>query len=122
MHGTFGSVAIRNGLVIVLDVTGSVHCLDEKRGNRYWTYDTLSMIFGSPLILGRTIILASEDGEIILIPLSGRLKEDKIQKLETTFLLHSSPVYANNVVYFNTYSSLIAIPCEDFDELEETDD
>ena len=113
MHGSFGSAAVHKGFVIAVDNFGSVHCLDEKKGERLWSYDTMSCIFGSPLILGNTVIVATEDGEVLTIPLTNKLIEDGIEKIKSSSIYQTSPIYANKTLYLTSSSRIFAIECRD---------
>ena len=110
MHNSFGSVAIKNGLVVAVDLNGSIHCLDEKTGKRHWSYDTLDAIWGSPLILDEWIVFSNEDGCVYSIPLSDKLDKEQIRKNETFLMINSSPVFANGTLFFADLSRLFAIP------------
>ncbi|MCA9067562.1 MAG: PQQ-binding-like beta-propeller repeat protein, partial [Planctomycetaceae bacterium] len=39
MHRCVGSPVIQNGLLVLSDFSGLVHCLDAKTGKVHWTYD-----------------------------------------------------------------------------------
>lgn len=113
MHSSFGSAAVAKGFVVVTDLNGCVHCLDEKSGNRLWSYDTLGAIWGSPLIMGDQIIASNEEGSIFSIPLSKTLDKGKVRQNDTCQMLQSSPVFANDSFYFSSYSRLFAIAASD---------
>ena len=109
MRDSFGSVVVKDGLVVAVDLLGSVHCLDEKTGKRHWSYDTMGDIWGSPLILDNWIVVVNEDC-VFCIPLSDKLDAKQIRKNETPLFLHSSPVFANGTLFSTDYSKLYAIP------------
>jgi outer membrane protein assembly factor BamB len=69
MHRALGSVAIHDGLLIAADMTGYVHCFDAKSGELLWNHDLYSQVVASPLIVGRTIYVASDDDEMVLLEL-----------------------------------------------------
>ena len=119
MHQSSGSVAVHKGLVIAADNFGSVHCLDEKTGKRNWSYETSSGIFGSPLILGETIVVANEDGDVLTIPLSNKLDEAEIGIDWSTLMIQTSPIFANGTLYLTSYNKIFAIPCVDVAEKTE---
>ena len=112
MHGTLGSVAIHEGFVVATDVNGSVHCLDEDSGKRHWSFDTMSRIYGSPLILGNQISVTNEDGVVYSIPLSKELDRENLQETWGSYIFSSSPVFANGTVYMTTYKNILAFECE----------
>ena len=110
MHSSLGSVAIANGLAIVADLHGSVHCLDEKTGERHWSYKTYAAIWGSPLIMGDTISVLDEDGVVYSIPLNSTLMTDEIHMHETAQMLQSSISFANDNFYISSFSKLLVVP------------
>jgi outer membrane protein assembly factor BamB len=116
MHSSFGSVAIKNGLVVAVDFNGSVHCLDEKSGQRYWTFNTHSRLLGSPLILGKQIIVGDEDCLLHSIPLDKQLDKNQCKTYESNSFHHTAPVYANDTLYISSLKKLYAIPCKDLEQ------
>src|SRR5213079_1742856 len=50
MNRGLSSVAVADGLVFAPDFSGYLHCFDAKTGEHYWTHDTESAIWGSPMI------------------------------------------------------------------------
>ncbi|MDZ4848537.1 MAG: PQQ-binding-like beta-propeller repeat protein [Pirellulaceae bacterium] len=118
MHRTLSTVAIHDGLVIAPDYSGIVHRLDADTGKRYWSYDAFADIWGSPLIIDKTVYVADTDGDVAIFRLSSDRKvamnvgvEDRpiaeIQFLDQS--ISSSPVFANNVLYVAARSELYAI-------------
>ena len=57
MHRTLSMAAIKNGLLVIADIAGLVHCLDAKTGKVHWTYDLKSQIWGSPCLVEDKIYL-----------------------------------------------------------------
>ena len=116
MHASSGSVAVHNGFVIASDWAGSIHCLDEKSGKRHWSYDTLSRIYGSPLIMGDTVIVADEDGTVSRIKLASKMDKSEIGTNYTHFFIQTSPIYANETFYFTSYARILAVQPRDTTE------
>ena len=50
MHRSCGSVAIKDDILYIADISGLFHCLNAQTGKPYWTYDLFSSAWGSPLI------------------------------------------------------------------------
>jgi outer membrane protein assembly factor BamB len=115
MHISYGSVAVHDGLVIAVDLNGSVHCLDEKTGKRYWTYNVDSRFWCSPLILGKAVIVGSEEGYIYSIPVRKQLDEKEIRIDKTLLVQHASAIFANDTIYLSTNGKLFSIPCRDIE-------
>jgi outer membrane protein assembly factor BamB len=119
MHRTVANVVVHNGLVIAVDYSGFVHCLDAKSGKKHWTYDALSMIVASPLIVDDKVYVANEDGDVAILRLSAdpnvamrRVKGENKPLAEINTggsSIYSSPVFANGVLYVATRNRLFAI-------------
>jgi len=107
MHRTLGMVAIKDGILVIADLSGLVHCLDAKTGKVHWTYDTLASVWGSPLIVDGKIYLGDEDGDVVVFELSPRLK--LLAENNVGNSVYSAPVVAGDVLYIATRSHLIAI-------------
>ena len=70
-------VAVADGLVFAPDFSGYLHCFDAKTGEHYWTHDTESAMWGSPMIADGKVFLCNEDGDVNIYPLSKKLDPDK---------------------------------------------
>jgi len=130
LHRMISSVAVHDGLVIAADGFGLVHCLSAKTGERYWAYDVLASIWSAPLIVGETVYIGDEDAKVSIFRLSadpkramkpgdglafvrGKAKDLlPIAELELDSTIHTSPVFANGVLYIATRSRLYAIGAE----------
>jgi outer membrane protein assembly factor BamB len=118
MHRTIANVAIKDGLVIAVDFSGMVHCLDAKTGKRHWYYDTFASIWSSPLIVDDKVYVGDEDGDVAIFALSaGEAPADRPHGVEREPFaeivmdgsVYASPVYANGALYLATRGGLFAI-------------
>jgi len=119
MHRTLSTVAVHDGLVIAPDFSGMVHCLDATTGKKYWSYDAFAAIWASPLIVGKHVYVADEDGEVAIFELSpdpaiAMKKGTADEYLPLAEIAHdgpiySSPIFANQTLYIATRSTLFAI-------------
>jgi len=50
MHRTVSTAVVDDGLLIVPDFSGLVHCLDAKTGHVHWTHDILAATWASALV------------------------------------------------------------------------
>ncbi len=57
---TMATVAVANGAVYVPDVTGKVHCVDAKTGQRRWVYDTAAETWGGVLVADNKLYVANQ--------------------------------------------------------------
>ena len=74
MHRTINSAAIRDGLLVISDVAGILHCLDAETGKVCWTHDLYAASYSTPLIVGERIYVGDEDGEVVVMELAREKK------------------------------------------------
>ncbi len=111
MHRTLGMVAIQDGLLVIGDYAGLVHCLDAKTGRRHWTHDVLASIWGSPLIADGKIYIGDEDGDLAVFELSAKL--NLLAENDMGNSVYTAPAVAHSVLYVSTRRHLIAIAAGD---------
>ncbi len=107
MHRGLGSAAIRDGLLVIGDFSGLVHCLDAKTGRVYWTHDMLATMWGGPLLADGKIYIGDEDGDVAVLRLAKEL--EVIGEISVGNSVYSSPVAVGNTLYISTRSHLFAI-------------
>jgi len=99
--------AIYNGLLFYADFTGYLHCLDVNTGHPYWTHDTLSAVWGSPMAIDGKVYLGDEDGDVLV------MEAGKQEKLIATNAMgsnvYSTPVPANGTLFVTSRDRLFAI-------------
>lgn len=110
-HRALGSPAIKDGLLVIGDHAGLVHCLDAKTGRAYWTCDLQSAIWGSPLVADGKIYLGDEDGDVVVFALDKKLAV--LAKNNLGAPVHSTAVAAGRTLYISTAMHLFAIGQED---------
>lgn len=106
-HRTWGGPAIHNGLVIIADFSGLVHCLSADSGKRHWTYDLYAACWSSPLIADGCIFVSDEDGEVTILKLGKTLQ--MIAEVECGGPVYSTPVAVGDTLYVHTNRKLLAI-------------
>ncbi len=105
------TAAIHKGLVYVADFTGFIYCIDAETGKQYWKHDTLSHIWGSPLVVDGKLFIGTEDGDLIVLATG---KEQRvINTITLSDSIYSSPVAANGTMYVTTQTQLYAIQAKD---------
>jgi len=110
MHRMLGMAAIKDGLLVIADLAGLLHCLDAETGKVHWTYDTLAAVWGSPLLADGKIYLGDEDGDVIVMALSPEMK--LLAENNVADSVYSAPVAVDGVLYIATRSYLIAIKAQ----------
>jgi outer membrane protein assembly factor BamB len=108
MHRSCGNVAIQNDLLFIADFSGLVHCLNARTGQPYWTHDLLAAAWAaSPLIVDGKVYIGDEDGDIAIFKLSK--KKELLNEVTIGNSVYSTPVFANNVLYIASRTTLFAI-------------
>jgi outer membrane protein assembly factor BamB len=105
---TISTVAVKDGLVYASDLTGFLHCLDQKTGRPYWVFDTLAAVWGSPAWIDGKVFLGDEDGDVVVLEAGKELKvlNDKINMDNSVY---TSPVAAKGILYIVNRTHLFAI-------------
>ena len=104
---TISNVAVHDGLVVAVDFSGFLYCLDAATGRKLWKHDMRAHVWGSPLIADSKIYLGDEDGEFYVFELA---REKKLLfEAEFDAPAYSSPIFANGVLYIATSGKLFAI-------------
>ena len=104
---TMSNVAIHDGFVVAVDLSGFVYCLDVATGRKLWKHDMGAHVWGSPLIADGKIYLGNEDGDFYIFELA---REKKLL-FKTAFdaPVYSSTIFANGVLYIATNEKLYAV-------------
>jgi outer membrane protein assembly factor BamB len=108
MHRSLGTVAIKDDLLFIADLSGLFHCLNARTGKPLWNYDMLAAAWGSPLIVDGHVYIGDEDGDLSVFKLAAEPQEP-ISEIFMGQGIYSSPIVANQVLYIGTMSRLFAI-------------
>lgn len=118
LHHTLNSVAIRDGLLILPDIAGVVHCLDARTGHVHWTCDLLESVWASPLIVDGKVFIATVRGDVAVFRHSAdpavAMNDDgatrgPIATIDMGAPIHATPIVADNVLYVATSNRLYAV-------------
>lgn len=107
MHRTCGTAAAKDGLLVIADFSGLVHCLDAKTGKAHWTHDMLAAAWSSPLIVENKVYVADEDGDISIFKLASEL--ELIAEINMESAVYTTPVVAQDVLLIANRNRLYAI-------------
>ena len=99
--------AIWNGLLFYADFPGYLHCLDVNTGQPYWTHDTLSAMWGSPMVIDGKVYLGDEDGDVLIMQAGKQFR--LIATVSMGSNVYSTPVPANGTLFVTNRSQLFAI-------------
>lgn len=109
---TICAAAVADGLVIIPDFGGRVHCVDLETGKRYWEDDLLSSIWASPLIADGKIFIADESGQLWVRHLSKELKPVRDEILFDSGI-YANPALVGEILLISDRSKLYAIKVGD---------
>ena len=103
---TMSTVAIHNGLVYAPDLSGRLHCVDFATGKRFWEYDVLAGVWGSPMVVDGKVMLGDEDGDLAILAAGKEENELDVKIFPSS--IYSTPTIANGVLYISDRSRLYA--------------
>lgn len=106
-HRTLGMPVVADGLLVIGDFSGIVHCLDAETGKLLWYYDVFASLWGSPLVADGKVYLGDEDGDVAVFRL---LAERQLLAENRMFeSVYTAPVALDGVLYLATRNHLWAI-------------
>ena len=107
---TMSTVAVADGLVYAADLSGYVHCVDLKTGERKWQHDLLSGIWGSPMVVDGKLLIGNEDGKLTIIKADGA-KAELLGEHDTRNYssIYSTPTISDGVMYLSDRNRLYAV-------------
>jgi outer membrane protein assembly factor BamB len=113
IHLVRGAVVVRDGVALVADLSGLVHCFDANTGQRKWFYDMRASCWNSPLIAGRYAYIGDEDGDIAIFDLlakrAGQHSGKPIAEINMQHSTYSVPTASNGVLFIAANNRLYAI-------------
>ncbi len=104
---TISTVAISDGLVYAPDLSGFLHCIDFKTGEKKWVFDTFAAVWGSPLVVDGRVLMGDEDGEMVILKAGPVLEELETKTFNSS--IYSTPTIANGRMFVSDRSLLYAI-------------
>jgi outer membrane protein assembly factor BamB/HEAT repeat protein len=102
-----GTPIVKDGLLYVGDLGGTVHCLDASTGAQLWKHETNDAIWGSLLLAGDRLYVGNEAG-LMTVLRAGRRKE-LLAQIEMDAPLYSRPAVVGDALYLATASRLYVI-------------
>lgn len=103
---TISTVAIDKGLVYAPDLSGFLHCVDFKTGEKKWVFDTFAAVWGSPMVVDGRVLMGDEDGEMVILEAGPELKEIETKVFNSS--IYSTPTIANGLMFVSDRSRLYA--------------
>jgi outer membrane protein assembly factor BamB len=102
-----GTPIVKDGLLYVADLGGTVHCLDAATGAHVWKHETHAAIWGCLLLAGDRLYAGNIEGSMTVLR-AGRRKE-VLAQIEMDAALYSRPALAGDALYLATARRLYLI-------------
>jgi outer membrane protein assembly factor BamB len=98
---------VKDGLVYVGDVGGTIHCLDAATGAHLWKHETNDAIWGSLMLAGDRLYVGNAGGLMTVLRV-GRRKE-LLAEIQMDAPLYTRPAVIGDVLYLASASRLYRI-------------
>jgi outer membrane protein assembly factor BamB/HEAT repeat protein len=102
-----GTPIVKDGLLYVGDLGGTVHCLDAATGAHLWKHETNDAIWGCFLLAGDRLYVGNAEG-LMTVLRTGRRKE-LLGQIEMNAPLYSRPTAVGDALYLATANRLYRI-------------
>jgi outer membrane protein assembly factor BamB len=102
-----GTPIVKDGLLYVADLSGTVHCLDAVTGAQVWKHETNEAIWGCFLLAGGRLYVGNVEG-LMTVLRAGRTKE-LLAQIEMDAPLYSRPALIGDALYLATAQRLYLI-------------
>ncbi|HEU4712151.1 MAG TPA: PQQ-binding-like beta-propeller repeat protein [Pyrinomonadaceae bacterium] len=102
-----GTPIVKDGLLYVGDLSGTVHCLDAVTGAHLWKHETNDAIWGCFLLAGDRLYVGNAEG-LMTVLRAGRKKE-LLGEIQMDAPLYSRPTVNGDSLYVATASRLYII-------------
>jgi outer membrane protein assembly factor BamB len=98
---------VKDGLVFIGDLGGTIYCLDAATGAIVWKHETNEPIWGSLLLAGDRLYVGNLEGTMTVLR-AGRKKE-VLGEILMDAPLYSAPALAGDALYVATAIRLYLI-------------
>jgi outer membrane protein assembly factor BamB/HEAT repeat protein len=102
-----GTPIVKDGLLYVGDLGGTIHCLDAATGAHLWKHETNDAIWGCLLLAGDRLYVGNAEG-LMTVLRAGRHKE-LLAQIEMDAPLYSRPAVVGDSLYLATANRLYLI-------------
>ena len=102
-----GTPIVKDGLLYVGDLGGTVHCLDAATGEHLWKYEANDAIWGCLLVAGDRLYVGNAEG-LMTVLRAGRRKE-LLAQIEMDAPLYTRPAAVGDSLYLASASRLYLI-------------
>ena len=105
-----GTPIVKDGLLYVGDLGGTIHCLEAATGAHVWRHETNDAIWGSLLLAGDRLYVGNVGGTMTVLRV-GRRKE-VLAQIEMDAPIYAPPAVVGDALYLATGSRLYLIATE----------
>ena len=102
-----GTPIVKDGLLYVGDLGGTIHCLDAATGAHLWKHETNGAIWGCLMVAGDRLYVGNAEG-LMTVLRAGRQKE-LLGQIEMDAPLYSRPAVTGDALYLATATRLYLI-------------
>jgi outer membrane protein assembly factor BamB/HEAT repeat protein len=102
-----GTPIVKDGLLYVGDLGGTIHCLDAATGAQVWKHETHGAIWGALLLAGDRLYVGNVEGSMTVLR-AGQRKE-LLAQIEMDAPLYSRPALIGDALYLATANRLYLI-------------
>jgi len=100
------SIAISDGLLYATDLSGHVHCLDEKTGKPLWVYETHADTWSTPLVADGKVYINTKK-KLVVLAAGKQMK--LLSEIPLGSAAYATPVAANGTLFICSQSYLWAV-------------
>ncbi len=108
-HRTMGTPTIHDGLLLVADFSGLLHCVDAETGQGLWTHDLLAACWSSCVIADGHVLIGDEDGDVAILKAARQCEPIRQEPLNLNHAICATPALVNDTLFVATQHELIAI-------------
>jgi outer membrane protein assembly factor BamB len=102
-----GTPIVKDGLLYVGDLGGTIHCLDAATGAHVWKHETHEAIWGSLVLAGDRLYVGNVEGSMTVLRAGPRL--ELLAQIEMDAPLYSRPAAVGDALYVATATRLYRI-------------
>lgn len=102
-----GTPIVKDGLLYVGDLGGTIHCLDAATGAHLWKHETYDAIWGALLLAGDRLYVGNVEG-LMTVLRAGRQKE-LLAQMEMDAPLYTRPAAIGDALFLATANRLYLI-------------
>ena len=99
--------AIADGLLMISDCDGTLHCLDAETGEPYWTHDLDGEVWASPMIADGKVYIGTKRKTFFIF--AAQKSKNLISEIRLDSAVGGTVTAANGVVYVASMKNLYAI-------------